>query len=327
MRDRRALVAADIGDAGLQQRLGDGEDALAAEHLAGAEPELLRLPSANDRSAISAVLALHQRQHAARAARAALDLQRRRDQPRPWAAAGRDWPGSPARNGWRRACSVWPETAGRSRAPDRHRCRPSRCRSQGRHAPRPGIRARRRSGPGVCGPSSSALSERRRPSRFDQPVRSSTQAPSGMRPCLASHASICAGVSRKSGSRRAPRSSSRSRRPGATKRSGGIVSVRLSGGPPGDPVHRRVEMRAGVLAERQIVPVPGRPAIVVARNLGRSSSGGDWPNCGGRPITGVAGPSGWVRSTTRTLPSASAATRATKGFAAIRCPLPTRQIV
>ena len=31
MRDRRALIAADIGDAGLQQRLGDREDAFAAE--------------------------------------------------------------------------------------------------------------------------------------------------------------------------------------------------------------------------------------------------------------------------------------------------------
>ena len=43
MRDRRALVAGHIGHAGLQQRLGDGEDAFAAEFLAGAEPELLDL--------------------------------------------------------------------------------------------------------------------------------------------------------------------------------------------------------------------------------------------------------------------------------------------
>ena len=41
MRDRRALVAGDVGHAGLQQRLGDGEDAFAAEFLAGAELELL----------------------------------------------------------------------------------------------------------------------------------------------------------------------------------------------------------------------------------------------------------------------------------------------
>ena len=40
---RRALVAADIGDARLQQRLGDGEDAFAVEGLAGAEPQALDL--------------------------------------------------------------------------------------------------------------------------------------------------------------------------------------------------------------------------------------------------------------------------------------------
>ena len=34
MRDRRALIAADIGHARLQQRLGDGQDAFAAEGLA-----------------------------------------------------------------------------------------------------------------------------------------------------------------------------------------------------------------------------------------------------------------------------------------------------
>ena len=40
VRDRRALVASDVGHAGLQQRLGDGEDALAVEFLTGAELEL-----------------------------------------------------------------------------------------------------------------------------------------------------------------------------------------------------------------------------------------------------------------------------------------------
>jgi hypothetical protein len=34
MRHRRALIAADIGDARLERRLGDGEDALALENLA-----------------------------------------------------------------------------------------------------------------------------------------------------------------------------------------------------------------------------------------------------------------------------------------------------
>ena len=38
VRDRRALVAADIAHARLQQRLGDREDAFAVEGLAVAEP-------------------------------------------------------------------------------------------------------------------------------------------------------------------------------------------------------------------------------------------------------------------------------------------------
>ena len=40
---RRALVAADVGDARLQQRLGHGQDALAVEGVAGAEPQALDL--------------------------------------------------------------------------------------------------------------------------------------------------------------------------------------------------------------------------------------------------------------------------------------------
>ena len=39
VRDRRALVAADIGDARLQDRLGDRENALAAEELALAQTQ------------------------------------------------------------------------------------------------------------------------------------------------------------------------------------------------------------------------------------------------------------------------------------------------
>ena len=42
VRYRRALVAADIGDAGLQQRLGDGKDALAMKHGALAKAQHLR---------------------------------------------------------------------------------------------------------------------------------------------------------------------------------------------------------------------------------------------------------------------------------------------
>ena len=39
MRDRRTLIAADIGDARLQDRLGDREDALTPEDLALAQPQ------------------------------------------------------------------------------------------------------------------------------------------------------------------------------------------------------------------------------------------------------------------------------------------------
>ena len=39
MRDRRALVAADIAHARLKQRLGDGKDALAIEGVARPEPQ------------------------------------------------------------------------------------------------------------------------------------------------------------------------------------------------------------------------------------------------------------------------------------------------
>ena len=41
MADRRALIAADITDAALQQRLGDGENPLAGEFLAAAQFEFL----------------------------------------------------------------------------------------------------------------------------------------------------------------------------------------------------------------------------------------------------------------------------------------------
>ena len=41
MRDRRALIAADIADAAFEQRLGDRQDALAAEFLPRADLQLL----------------------------------------------------------------------------------------------------------------------------------------------------------------------------------------------------------------------------------------------------------------------------------------------
>jgi hypothetical protein len=43
VRHRRALVAADVGNAGLQQRLGDREDALAVERVARAQAQGLDL--------------------------------------------------------------------------------------------------------------------------------------------------------------------------------------------------------------------------------------------------------------------------------------------
>jgi hypothetical protein len=39
MRDRRALIAADIAHARLQQRLGDGKDTFTAKYFAIAEPQ------------------------------------------------------------------------------------------------------------------------------------------------------------------------------------------------------------------------------------------------------------------------------------------------
>ncbi len=46
--DGRALVAADVADAGLQQRLGDRHDALAVECVPGAEPQVLDLAAKRD---------------------------------------------------------------------------------------------------------------------------------------------------------------------------------------------------------------------------------------------------------------------------------------
>jgi hypothetical protein len=66
------------------------------------------------------------------------------------------------------------------------------------------------------------------PERFDQSVRSSTHAPSGMRPCRDSQASSASLVSRKSGLAEASREQSITTA-GATNFSGGIVSVVLLG--------------------------------------------------------------------------------------------------
>ena len=59
---------------------------------------------------------------------------------------------------------------------------------------------------------------------YAAPVRISTQDPAGIRPCLASHASIASGVRRKSSSSAASREQSMTQA-GATSRCGAIVSV------------------------------------------------------------------------------------------------------
>ena len=45
MRDRRALITADIGNARLQQGFGNGEDAFASEGVAFSKPEILDFAS------------------------------------------------------------------------------------------------------------------------------------------------------------------------------------------------------------------------------------------------------------------------------------------
>jgi hypothetical protein len=44
MRDRRALITADIGDARLEQRLGNGENAFAAKDLSLAKLQVFDFP-------------------------------------------------------------------------------------------------------------------------------------------------------------------------------------------------------------------------------------------------------------------------------------------
>ncbi len=85
-----------------------------------------------------------------------------------------------------------------------------------------------------------------------------------MRPCRFSHALICAAVSRKSASalRLGAAIDDAGRRDEMLDRQRVDRIVRQVA--PGNPVNWRVEMRAGVLAEADIIPVPGRAAIVVA---------------------------------------------------------------
>ncbi len=122
--------------------------------------------------------------------------------------------------------------------------------------------------PGEWGPSSRTLRKSSRAVRALQPVRSSTHAPAGIRPCAVSQDWTRSGVSRKSGLaahiRRYIDDASRADEFARGDRVGSVLGQILAG----DPVDRRVEMRARVLAEGQDVPVPRRPAGVVARDLG-----------------------------------------------------------
>ena len=122
--------------------------------------------------------------------------------------------------------------------------------------------------PGEWGPSSRTLRNLRGSVRVLQPVRSSTHAPAGMRPCAVSQDWTRSGVSRKSGlactSARHVDDASGADEFARRDRVGRILGQILAG----DPVDRRVEVRARVFAEGQDVPVPGRPTVIVARDLG-----------------------------------------------------------
>ncbi len=123
------------------------------------------------------------------------------------------------------------------------------------------------SGPGVCWPVSSKFWYSTGSRRFDQSVRISTHDRAGNAPVT---------------SLPAPDEVDRQQEVGV--RRGFARAVEHAGGAdqllhrdrvgrvvrqvaPGDPVDRRVEMRAGVLAAGEVVPVPGRAALVVARHL------------------------------------------------------------
>ena len=132
--------------------------------------------------------------------------------------------------------------------------------------PRPAISRTRREMPGVCGPVSFALRNSAwSPDRASQPVRYSSQPPSGSGPCSASHCLTCSISSRKSGSAAASalKSSTTAGAISRARRDLRHVLAVLAG----DPVHRGVEVGAGVLAGADVVPVPGRAAVVVAADL------------------------------------------------------------
>ena len=77
-------------------------------------------------------------------------------------------------------------------------------------------------------------------------------------------------------------------------RFGSVVRVVLAG----DPVDRRVEVRARVFAAGDVVPVPGRPALVEVRDLVQAERRA--LSVLRRQMMGVRACSVWLRSTTRT---------------------------
>ena len=129
--------------------------------------------------------------------------------------------------------------------------------------------------PGVCGPSAVMLRNSRAPLRCDQSVRISTHACDG-NPAVAllpllyrltrdQEVGIAPGLLRDiDDARRTDEAIDRN----VVRR---VVRVVLAG----DPVNGRIEMRAGVLAAGDVVPVPGGTARVVARDfLQREGPGG-----------------------------------------------------
>eukprot|EP01037_Dinobryon_pediforme_P005951 gene5949-6022_t len=140
------------------------------------------------------------------------------------------------------------------------------------------------SGPGETGPFSVLLMNAS-PPREDQPLRSNTHAPAGMRPCRPSHASKNSRVNKNPGS--AAHSALASiTHAGATSRCGAIVSV------------------APAASSRPVTQWIGASKCVPISVI---ENGADGANGGGSPITGVSADKGCDRSTTLMAPEASAA--------------------
>ena len=121
--------------------------------------------------------------------------------------------------------------------------------------------------PGVCGPVSSAL--RNAPGRAtaaSHPVRSSSQPPAGSGAVLCLPGPDVVDLEQEVGVGGHPRRASRARRrarPAGWPAPATTSSLSCAG----DPVDRRVEVGAGVLAGAEVVPVPRRAAVVVAADL------------------------------------------------------------